>query len=145
VGPGGVWGTPQLVPGVSTTGTDKWFMPCSRNNTYLTILGNDIGEGTIGSPPAVLAQLNAPTGTETGTFLTQDCLTVYFASTRSGSNQIYVATRGSLGATWSAPALVTDFQVLGGNQEDPWVSPDQRTFALVSDVSGSKDVYLSTR
>jgi Tol biopolymer transport system component len=143
-GPGGVWGTPQAVPGVSTTGTDKWFMPCSRNNTYLTILGNNIGEGTTGSPPAVSAQLSS-TGTETGTFLTPDCLTVYFASTRSGTNQIYVATRGSLGATWSAPTLVTDFQALGGAQEDPWVSPDQRTFALVSNVRGSKDIYLSTR
>lgn len=143
-GPGGVWGTPQPVPGVSTTGTDKWFMPCARNNTYLTILGNNIGEGTIGSPPAMSAQLSS-SGTETGTFLTPDCLTVYFASTRSGVNQIYVSTRGALGATWSAPVLVTDFQVLGGAQEDPWVSPDQRTFALVSDVSGSKDCYLSTR
>ncbi len=144
-GPGGVWGMPQPVPGVSTGGTDKWFMPCSRNSTYLTILGNDVAEGTIGGPPAVATDLNAATGTETGTFLSQDCLTAYFASTRSGTNQIYVTTRSSLGATWSMPVPVTDFQTLGGAQEDPWVSPDLRTFVLVSNVGGSKDVYISTR
>lgn len=144
-GPTGTWGTPQLVPGVSTTGTDKWFMPCAADNTYLTIVGNDIGEGTLGNPPTVNAVLSSTTGTETGTFLSKDCLTVYFASTRSGTNMIYTSTRPALGAQWSAPALVADFQQIGGAQEDPWVSSDLRTFVLVSDIGGTKDVYISTR
>jgi hypothetical protein len=145
VGPGGTWGSPVAVAGVSTSGTNKWFMPCSLNNTYLTILGSNIGEGTIGSAPAVNLDLSSTDGTETGTFLSPDCKTVYFASTRSGTNRIYVSTRPSLDGSWSTPTLVEDFLMLGGAQEDPWVSPDQRTFALVSNVSGTKDVYLSTR
>lgn len=139
------WGLPEHCPNESTTGTDKWFMPCAAGNTYLTILGNDIGEGTIGSPPTVNAQLSDPTGSETGTFLSPDCLTVYFASTRSGTNQIWRSARPSIGAAWSAPEMVTDFAALGGAQEDPWVSADQRTFVLVSNVRGTKDVYISTR
>lgn len=142
---GGTWGTPQLVPGVSTTGVDKWFMPCPQNNTYLTILGNDIGEGTLGNPPALSSALSSPDGTETGTFLTPDCLTTYFASTRSGTNQLYVSTRPSLGGAWTAPARVTDFQALGGAQEDPWLAADLRTFVFVSNVGGTKDLYISTR
>jgi hypothetical protein len=142
---GGTWSTPQPVSGVSTTGADKWFMPCAANNTYLTILGLDIGEGTVGSPPTVSTALSSPDGAETGPFLSPDCKTVYFASARSGTNLIYVSTRASLAGSWSAPQPVDDFQSLGGAQEDPWVSPDQRTFALVSNVTGTKDVYLSTR
>jgi Tol biopolymer transport system component len=141
---GGAWGTPQLVPGVSTTGADKWFMPCATGNTYLTILGQDIGQGTIGNPPTVCAELSS-TATETGTFLTSDCLTVYFASTRSGTNKLYRAQRAAIGATWGAPVVVDDFGTLGGAQEDPWLSPDLRMFVFASDKAGTKDLYLSTR
>jgi hypothetical protein len=141
---GGTWGAPEPVPGVSTTGTDKWFMPCSTGSSYLTILGGDIGQGTLGSPPSVCAELSSPQS-ETGTFLSKDCLTVYFASTRSGDNRIYRSTRPSVGEPFAAPTLVDDFQLLGGDQEDPWLSLDQRTFAFVSNVRGSKDLYISTR
>ena len=141
---GGAWNTPQLVPGVSTAGVDKWFMPCAGGTSYLTILGQDIGEGTVGSAPTVVAALSSA-GSETGTFLSNDCLTTYFASTRSGTNQLYVSTRTAVGAPWSAPAPVTDFLQIGGAQEDPWLSADLRTFALVSDIGGTKDLYISTR
>lgn len=141
---GAAWGAPQPVPGVSTTGTDKWFMPCAAGSSYLTILGNNIGEGTLGSPPTLCAELSSA-GTETGTFLSGDCLTAHFASTRSGTNQIYRATRPAIGAPWGAPELVDDFAAVGGAQEDPWLSADLRTFVFVSNVRGSKDVYLSTR
>ncbi len=142
---GAAWGSPEHLAAESTSGTDKWFMPCPTGNTYLTILGNDIGEGTLGSPPTVNTQLSDPDGTETGPFLAPDCKTVYFASTRSTVNRIYVSTRPSIGAAWSAPEMVVDFLDLGGAQEDPWLSSDQRTFVFVSNASGSKDVYLSTR
>lgn len=142
---GAAWSMPQLVPGVSTAGTDKWFVPCSTGNTYMTILGTDVGQGTLGSPPTVCTELNAATGSETGTFLSPDCRTVYFASTRSGTNKLYRATRPAIGSPFSAPELVTDFGALGGAQEDPWMSTDQRTFVFVSDKNGTKDIYISTR
>ena len=144
-GPAGTWGTPQPVAGVSTTGVDKWFMPCATGNTYLTIVGADIGEGTLGSPPAVSAALSSTTGTETGTFLSDDCLTTYFASTRSGTNQIYVSTRTAIGMPWSTPTVVTDFPQGTAAQEDPWISADRRTFLFSSNAGGTKDVYISTR
>jgi hypothetical protein len=142
---GAAWSAPQHLANESTTGTDKWFMPCATGSSYLTILGNDIGEGNLGSAPTVNTDLSSPTGSETGTFLSPDCRTVYFASTRSSVNRIYVSTRVSVGASWSSPEIVADFLSIGGAQEDPWLSSDLRTFAFVSDVRGSKDVYLSTR
>jgi Tol biopolymer transport system component len=140
------WGTPALVPGVNTTGTDKWFVPCPGTNYYMTILGGDIGEGQMGSAPTVCADLSS-TSAETGTFMSRDCKTVYFASTRSMVNRIYVATRPAVGMPFNPPELVVDFLTsVGGAQEDPWLSPDGHTFVFVSDARNlQKDVYISTR
>lgn len=142
---GGAWGTPTLVPGVNSVGTEKWFMTCPGTNLYLTIVGTDIGQGVMGNAPTVCAELSS-TATETGTLVSADCKTIYFASNRSGVNRLYVATRPSSASPFDPPDLVVDFvNNVGGNQEDPWLSPDQRTFVFVSDISGTKDVYISTR
>ncbi len=143
---GGPWTAPELVTGPNSTGNEKWFAPCAGGR-YLVIVGGDIAEGTLGmGVPTNNAALSAiAPASETGTFLTPDCLTTYFASTRSGPNRIYTSTRATIMDPWPAPTLVNDFIAIGGNQEDPWVSPDQRTFLLASDVLGTKDVYLSVR
>lgn len=142
---GGAWGTPSLVDGPNTAALEKWLAPCDGGR-YLVIAGNDIAEGTLGgAAPTVVATLSDPMASETGTFLTQDCLTAYFSSVRAGTRSILTSSRTSVGAAWSAPAIVSHFAALGGNQEDPWLAPDGRTFLLASDVSGTKDLYLSTR
>lgn len=143
---GAPWSGPAPVVGPNAATNEKWFTPCGGQR-YLVIIGGDIAEGRIGQgAPTVLASLSAPApANETGTFITQDCLTAYFASTRSGTNKIYTSTRTSPNAPWLAPAMVTDFMAIGGNQEDPWLAPDQRTFMFVSDISGTKDVYVSAR
>jgi hypothetical protein len=144
--PGAAWSAPLPVPGVNTAALEKWFMPCGMSNDYLVIQGGDLASGSVGgAPPVVVAELSAPNANETGTFLTSDCLTVYFASVRGGTNMIYTSHRTSLTTAWQAPTLVNDFAALGGQQEDPWLSDDGRIFVLVSDVSGTKDVYISVR
>ena len=143
---GDPWSQPALVPGVSTTALEKWFMPCGMTNDYLVIQGGDIAKGTIGGgPPTVVTELSAPNANETGTFLTSDCLTVYFASVRSGTNRMYTSHRTSLTTAWQAPAPVDDFAMIGGEQEDPWLADDGRMFVFVSNASGSKDIYISVR
>jgi len=142
---GGAWTAPAIVTGPNSTVNEKWYTPCGGNR-YLVIVGGDIAQGTIGGgAPVVVDSLSAVGANETGTFLTQDCLTTYFASVRSGANRIYTSTRAAVTDPWPAPTMVSDFLALGGNQEDPWMSPDQRTFVFASDVSGTKDVYLSSR
>jgi Tol biopolymer transport system component len=145
------WGTLGPVSLVNTTAlSEKWFSPCGGNRYAMvqnaTGAQPDLVEGAVGGPAAKpIDELNS-TGNDTGAFLTADCLTIYFASGRSGDTRLYRSQRASLTAAWSSPpALVRDFDSIGGDQEDPWLSPDGKTFAFVSDASGSKDVYLSTR
>ena len=143
---GGTWTTPVLVPGVSTTLNDKWFMPCSGTSSYMMVFGASLGQGTLGSQPTASTPLNAAApATQTGTFLSQDCKSIYFASNRSGTSKLYVATRASATGVWDPPQEVTTFAGTGGGQEDPWLSADQRTFVFASDVTGTKDIYISTR
>ena len=140
------WGTPSIVAGVNSAGTDKWFMPCG-NNRYLMIVGADLAEGTLGGgAPTIVAELSSP-NSETGTFLTQDCLTVYFASNRPDGvkTQLYQSTRAAVDQAWSTPSIVTDFALLGGNQQDPFLATDNRTFVFASDAGGTNDIYISTR
>jgi hypothetical protein len=151
--PGNNWGTPAAVPGVSSANTDKWFATCgAAGNRYLVIRANDLAEGVLDDPagPTTVAELSSAQS-ETGTFLTADCTTIMFASTRNGSNQIFIATRPSETSAWNTPVPITNspdfaaFTTLGGNQQDPWISSDGRQFIFVSDVSGTNDVYITTR
>lgn len=142
---GSTWSPPELVAGPNSTALEKWFTPCGGDR-YLVIQAGDIAQGTLGGgAPTVVASLSAPApANETGTFLTQDCLTAYFASNRSGTNRIYTSTRMTSTDPWPMPTLVSDFPI-GGNQEDPWLAPDHRTFVFASDVAGTKDIYISVR
>ncbi|MEJ7596702.1 MAG: hypothetical protein WKG01_02230 [Kofleriaceae bacterium] len=142
-------GTPWTGQGTSLTGltsgaVEKWFAPCDGGR-YLVILGTDVAEGTVPDAPTVVTSLSSA-ASETGTFVTKDCRTAYFASNVGGTNQIYLSTRTAVTDPWPAPTPVTDFAALGGDQQDPWISPDQRTFVLASNAAGGQnDIYISTR
>ncbi|MEO8698861.1 MAG: hypothetical protein ABI867_02425 [Kofleriaceae bacterium] len=142
-----VFSPPQLVAGVNSTATEKWFMPCGATR-YLVNVGGDIAEGTLGGGPPVVDTNLSSAESETGNFLTQDCLRVYFASTRppgTNVNRLYTSSRASVDDPWSTPVVLTDFAMLGGNQEDPFLSTDERTFVFTSNAGGTKDVYISVR
>ena len=142
---GGPWGAPALVAGPNTAINEKWFMPCAMNNDYLVVAGPDLAAGTLGgAPPTVVAELSSPQP-DTSAFLTADCLTTYFASSRGGTFMLYTSHRASLAAIWQAPTAVVDFAGIGGAQEDPWMSLDSRIFVFVSNIGGTKDVYITTR
>ncbi|MBA3817692.1 MAG: PD40 domain-containing protein [Deltaproteobacteria bacterium] len=148
---GATWSTPVLVDGVNSVATEKWCTTCDGGR-FLVVsarapsTSEDIYEGTLGGGAPVLAAALSSASGDTGPFLTTDCLTVYFASSRNGPNRIYRSTRTSVTAPWSAPVLFEDFLAsIGGGQEDPWLAADNRTFVFSSNASGSKDVYISTR
>jgi hypothetical protein len=149
------WLTPAPVTPatpINTAVLEKWFMPCGTDH-YIMVQGNannsdtDLVEGTLGGPaPAPITALNSLQA-ETGTFVSPDCLTIFFASARTAPVKIYTSHRLSLTSPWVDPSPVNDFPLPtgNGNQEDPWQSPDGHTFVFVSDALGTKDVYLSTR
>ncbi len=140
------FGTPQLVTEVNSAKTDKWFSPCGGGH-YLMIVGADIAEGTLGNGAPVIVPELSSAQSETGTFVTQDCLTVYFASNRPDAltTQLFTATRTAIGSPWSTPTIVADFAALGGNQQDPFVATNDRTFVFASNAAGTNDLYISTR
>jgi hypothetical protein len=145
------WGPVEPLTAVNTsTLSEKWLAPCGVDRYVLAQSAAgaqpDLVEGIIGGPaPRPLDELNSA-GNDTGPFLTPDCLTLYFASTQAGGGlRLYRSQRTSPTAAWSAPMQVLDFADPGGNQEDPWLSPDGKTFAFVSDAAGSRDVYVTTR
>jgi hypothetical protein len=143
-----MWSLPSRLDAVSSEQlVDKWFMPCS-NDRYVMAQGpiggaTDLVEGIFGQGPPSVAQALSSDDNDTGPFLTQDCLTIYFASNRSGASLIYTSHRDAVTDPWPKPAPVLDFPIAGTSdgQEDPWLSPDGRTFAFAR----NKDVYLSTR
>jgi hypothetical protein len=144
----GEWTDPVPLGAVSTKGSvEKWFMPCA-DNRYVMAQGmpggsTDLVEGTLDADAAKpIVELNS-TDNDTGPFITRDCLTIYFASNRSGTARIYTSQRRAATDPWDRPTVVRDFAISGSidNEEDPWLSPDGRTFAF----AGAKDIYLSTR
>lgn len=138
------WGAPQPVAGPNSAALEKWYTPCA--GMYLVIVDGDIAEGTLGAAPTVSAELSDPLTNETGPYLTPDCLTTYFASPRGAPPiKIYTSTRASLTAPWSPPTVFTEFAAIGGDQEDPWMSPDMRIFSFASNAGGTKDQYIVTR
>lgn len=138
------WAAPTPVAGPNSAALEKWYTPCG--GTYLVIVGGDIAEGTIGSAPTISTELSDAMTNETGPYLTPDCLTTYFASPRGAPPiKIYMSTRASITAPWSTPTVFTEFSAIGGDQEDPWLSPDMRIFSFASNVAGTKDQYIVTR
>ena len=150
---GAPWTTPQILSSVSTGNYEKWFALCD-SNYYM--VARDSGANTpthlyvgqIGSGDTLASELAGTTGNDISSFLTADCLTTYFASSRSGQTQIYTATRTSPTASFTSPTLVTDFGTAPDN-EDPWLSPDGLAFYFASERFGgtntNKGVYGSTR
>jgi hypothetical protein len=149
------WTVQGPVTQVNTAGEyGKWLAVC--DNGYFMISrangsnGQDFYEGQLGGnngPGTVVTELNS-TANETSTFLSNDCLTTYFASSRSGSSQIYTATRPTVASTWTTPTEVATFDT-ATDDEDPWISNDQLTFYFASTRFGgtndNKGVFVSTR
>lgn len=148
---GGAWGAATTVPIFNTANvTEKWAVVCSTGyamvSRAVTNRGQDLFEGTLaaGANTAV-TQLNS-TSNEQGTFITSDCLRIYFQSNRTdGQFDIYTATRLNATAAWSNPTILPDFNTTTFDEEDAWISADQRTFVFASNASGNKDLYISTR
>lgn len=147
------WTSPTRVATVNSAQTDKWCLPCSVGRYLMissrtpTSTNDDVYEGTMGgAAPTRVAELSSADAGDTGPFLSSDCRTAYFASTRSGTNRIYTATRPTATGTWGPPALLPDFMATGLAQEDPWLSEDQRTFVFsATTTAGNKDLYITTR
>ncbi|HSD87915.1 MAG TPA: hypothetical protein VLB44_10395 [Kofleriaceae bacterium] len=128
-----VWGAPVHVAELSSTTENAASAP---TDDRLQIV-------QIGNPSGVDVQMYTATrATATGTFsspteipgansglsdfspmLSQDRLTLYFDSNRSGNEELYVATRTTANGTFATPTIISELATTA-EETDPWVSPD---------------------
>ena len=150
------WTTPAPYASVNGNGYVKWMAVCGNYFMVSRAQPNgaggtqqDLFDGTLGEAGAPVQTLNSAAN-EISTYLSPDCLTVYFASNRVAANQtdIYTAQRNTTADPWPQPTIVTDFGTATDN-EDPYLSPDKRLFVFASvrngAAAGDKDLYFSTR
>lgn len=147
----GTWSTPTPVAlgGLNTTASDRTLSPC-RDGRFVfasdrTSAPSDLFELVEGVAQPI-ATAGDPAIFEGAPFVTDDCLTVYFAAGPANDLDLFTVTRASLTAPWSLPQRLS-VSTIGASDSDPWVSRDGRRLLFSRDVTGTGnfDLYLATR
>jgi hypothetical protein len=155
------FGAAQQVSSLDTAQSEQsvWFSP-DEKTVFLTSIRPDAGGGAsfdifsgsraqLADPFGVLtltANINS-TANDEYPVLTADGLTLYLGSTRAGglgSDDIYVATRGSTAADFGALSLVTNLNT-SSHESPTWLSADGNTLYLQSDRVAPFGIYRSLR
>jgi Tol biopolymer transport system component len=148
---------PLPIPGVNSTGLD--LLP-ELSVDGLTLLFESVRSGGSGSSdlwlaeralpsgpfgiPRPLAELNT-SGREEGFSLSRDQLTIVFSSNRGGAGMdLWVATRGSVGAPFGTPAPLAELNSAEVDL-DPTLSLDGREIFFVSARSGELRIWHASR
>ncbi|MDQ3367669.1 MAG: hypothetical protein M3680_19785 [Myxococcota bacterium] len=139
------FGTPVRIEGVNTAGHDSRPILTGDGLTLYSevnigTLEWDIASSTRSATsgaftaPAPVPTLNSAS-VDVAPFVLPDHSAIYFASARSGDNEIYRAVRTTTG--FGTPALVAGVNLPGTSQEDyPAVTPDELVMYFTSDRSG---------
>jgi hypothetical protein len=85
------------------------------------------------------------TGHDGSTLLQADHVTLYFDTDRDGDLRLYQAVRADAGVAFSTAAPVPGLDTPGVNDQDPWVSPDNRHIVFWSDRGGSGGLWEARR
>lgn len=96
--------------------------------------------------PVAVAELNDAVAAEDDPTLTADMLEIYFGSTRSGLEDVWMSTRASLADPWDSPVLVGTISS-GATDTLVEVSGDGLFILVASDrmLFGDHDVYYAQR
>jgi hypothetical protein len=138
-------GLGELGPPYSSPGSDHAATPCGGGSRIVVAstregLDHDIFEiSKDGVTHAV-----ATGADEISPFITEDCLTLYFAADLGEGNgrDIYVTTRDEVGAEFGPPQRVEELSSRA-NEEDPFISADGSTFLFATDRAGDWDIWES--
>jgi WD40 repeat protein len=91
--------------------------------------------------PAMIPELSDPTHNIADAFLTDDGLTLFYASSPIGAMpDLFVSWRKSTSKPFTVPAPLVDLNT-AGDERDPWLSPDGTRLYFVSDRSGTLQIY----
>ena len=143
------WQMATAVTPLNTGANEKWAAVCDNGyaivSRSVTNQGQDLFEGTVTGGAATALTNQNTADNEQGTLLSADCLRLYFQSERDGTFDLFMASRTTVTGAWSNPTKLPDFNTAAFNEEDVWISTDQRTFVYSSNANGTKDVFISTR
>jgi hypothetical protein len=137
------WPQPTRVPELSETAGDGGSAPTDDLRTIVLTSDRTGGAGfsdiylseraqntDAWTEPVNLSTVNSGNN-DYSPMLSPDKRTLWFNSTRSGSDDLYVATRTSTTAMFGDPAPITELNSSVASESDMWVSPDQRHMFFV--------------
>lgn len=79
-------------------------------------------------------------------YLMDDGVTLYWSSDRlNGIQDLFVAERRDDTSPYAPPVALTALNTSAYAERDPWVSPDSHEIYFVSDRTGSRQIFHSTR
>lgn len=152
---GGTFSTPNPISTLNTlsdeshpyiVGTSLYFSS-DRTGTNLVYVAT--GRGTSFAAPSLVALGSEPSTEDAYPVVARDELELFFSSTRAGSKvkgarAIWLAQRRSVSDPFGAPTLVTELE---SDKDDwpTWLSVDGCRLYMVSDRSGSADIFVATR
>lgn len=149
------WTTPVIVPSLSSPASDA--SPGTTDGLAMAFTSDQDGGG---DPDMFLATrpdtasswspwesedaINSP-GHDGSTLLLGDRRTLYFDTDREGLLRIYVAERTDTNVLFPSAAPVAGLESTTFNDQDPWVSPDQRHIVFWSDRGGAGALWEARR
>jgi Tol biopolymer transport system component len=149
------WGTPQLVielasladdtsPDISPDGLTMYFSSdrakAGDRDLYVTTRPSRTAAW---SPPVRIAEL--ATSSEEGSAMeTADRKHLVFQSGRSGSSDLYVATRNALSDAWSNVAPIPGLSNPAFSENQHFINADATMIYYVSNETGTEHIYSAT-
>ena len=94
--------------------------------------------------PAMIPELSDPTRNIADAFLSDDGLTLFYASSPIGAMpDLFVSWRRSTSRPFAVTEPLVDLNT-AGDERDPWLSPDGTRLYFVSDRGGTLQIYESS-
>jgi Tol biopolymer transport system component len=120
-------------------------MPLSSDRetagVYQTLLAARPTRASSFGAPTAITELTFPDHTTVDAFLSDDGLTMFYASAPPGAKlDLYVAWRKTTAQPFSVAVPLDDLNT-AADERDPWLSPDGTVFYFSSDRSGLLQIY----
>jgi OOP family OmpA-OmpF porin len=110
--------------------------------------GSSCDPKAVFGPPRLLDGVNS-SSSEINAQLSPDELTIYVASSRGGTYDLYAATRATRAGSFGAPGALENLNSASRNEEGPSISSDGLTLYFASNRNGATgpefDLFVTTR
>jgi Tol biopolymer transport system component len=130
-------------PGAVSSDGLRMVMTSTRNGNYQIFSTTRPTTAAAWSTPVLLGGIDQ-SGSQSGSSVSSDELSLYYSTSRDGSLDVFVATRLDATAMFSGEAPVVELNSPSADL-DPWVAPDGRYVVLCSDRGGARRLWEAAR